>query len=198
MTKTRSLIRAGSVLAVALAVGHLVQTMTAYTPNRAEPAQDAAALPTGASLDPATAPQPTAITPVQASTETAASLPRNYDPLQQAAAACADRLTLAAAPGALITVMIHSPCRAGERVVLRHAGLVVAERFDAEGRFSTLLPAFNAGGEVSVLLADGGVLRDEVAVTDLGGLRRFGVQWVAADEFQLQAPIRAWQKNRRP
>ncbi|AWD22075.1 hypothetical protein B6K69_10630 [Fuscovulum blasticum] len=172
MTNKRSLIRAASVLAVALAAGHLVQTMTAGSPSRAEPT-------------PAIAVLPTAVTPVQASIDAAAPIPQKPDPLSQAAPACADRLTLAATPGAMITVMIHSPCRGGERVVLRHAGLAVAEALDADGRLAVPLPAFDAGGKVSVLLSDGTVLRDAVPVPDLGGLRRFAVQWVAGDAFQL-------------
>lgn len=166
MTNKRSLIRAASVLAVALAAGHLVQTMTAGSPSRVEPTQGAAVLPT-------------AVTPVQA------SIDADTTPIPQAAPACADRLTLAATPGAMITVMIHSPCRGGERVVLRHAGLAVAEALDADGRLAMPLPAFDVGGKVSVLLSDGTVLRDAVPVPDLGGLRRFAVQWVAGDAFQL-------------
>ncbi len=104
-----------------------------------------------------------------------------------AADICTPAMTLIARPQAMISISIAAPCRAGERVVLRHAGLALAEELAADGSLHLDLPALQQDGAVSVLFADAGVLRDAVAVPDAAAVHRFAVQWMAEDTFQLHA-----------
>ena len=273
MDKKKSVIRAGAVLVVALAAGHLVQTMNADKglaaaenptaveqvsagPEAAAKATEAAvpvnsAIPSAASLTapaaapaeaaaaapaevlpevvvtaPATPAPDVAETPILAAlpdlpgtppTEPDPALPAiGTDLAEQPAAAdtptapkmadlsptdaapatdqpamavadCATNLALTAGPQAMIAVSITAPCRAGQRVVLRHAGLAVAELLSDTGSLTLDFPALNAAGEVSVLFPDAEVLRDRVAVPDAATAHRFGVQWMADDAFQLHA-----------
>jgi hypothetical protein len=244
--KKKSLIRAGSVLLVALAAGHLVQTMnadktataserpksiervsagpeTGSPPIAAEPVMPVTASMTGAGPASATAPvvsevapdspapeaepvlvalpEPAPVLPELASPvvplqdvvltdpaalptpETVPALPSPAD----VADACAPRLDLAAGQMSTISVTINAPCRAGERIVLRHAGLAVAERLSETGTLALDLPALQSSGEVSILFTDAEILTGSLPIPDLSQLRRFGVQWMAADAFQLYA-----------
>ncbi|WP_225028119.1 hypothetical protein, partial [Xinfangfangia pollutisoli] len=104
-----------------------------------------------------------------------------------ALADCTPALDLSAAPRAMIAVTLTAPCAAGDRVVLRHAGLTVAERLDAQGKLVLDLPAFDPAGEVSVLFADATQLHSAVAVPDAAQVHRFAVQWMAEDSFQIRA-----------
>lgn len=239
--KKKSVIRAGAVLMVALAAGHLVQTLNAdktvavvERPRAVEqvsagPGAVAAdpVMPVTASLTgtaaaadpdpalPATEPSVVATDPpldssvptapvLAALPETVEATPAPMVPEQEAAQepapaiapvappvvavdTCASDLTLTAGPLAMISVNIVAPCRAGERVVLRHAGLVVAEQLSDTGTLTLDLPAMQSQGEVSVLFPNADVLRDSVTVPDAARARRFAVQWMADDAFQLFA-----------
>ena len=229
--RKKSLMRAGAVIVVALAAGHLVQTMNAEKmatvaakPKAIErvsagpeaaapaPAAETAALPA-----PAVAPEPAApamvvdvpAAPPAAEAPVLAALPELPPALPEpvlpaapaldpapgaalpgpvvAAEDCIPSLTLTAGPQAMISVAIAAPCRMGERVVLRHAGLALAEELGAGGNLHLDLPALNADGSVSVLFADAEVLRDAVPVPDAAAVHRFAVQWMADDTFQLHA-----------
>jgi hypothetical protein len=245
--RKKSGVRAAAVLLVALAAGHLVQTIKAekavsavQTPKAIEKvsagpeaAAPAPVLPVTASLTgPAPAAEPVApadettptvvaAEPIAPASETPAldapvlaALPdpvaiapdaatpvppkqdAAFDPAPPVAsqpapatatAECKDTMTLGAGPLAMISVSIDAPCRAGERVVLRHAGLVVAEQLTDTGTLTLDLPALQTQGEVSALFPDADVLRDSVAVPDAARTRRFAVQWMAEDAFQLLA-----------
>ncbi len=226
MSRKKSLIRAGAVLAVALAAGHLVQTMNAgktaeapVKPKQIEqvsagaetaPPAEPAVLPATASLTgvPAAAAEATPAVPeapvLAALPDTDPVLPEPKlpktaaledsfpKPLPTPASPtatkdCAVDLSLTAAPQAMMSVKLSAPCRAGERVVLRHAGLAVAEAIPATGTLEIDLPALNARGEVSALFADAEVARGAVAVPDVAKVQRFAVQWMADDAFQLHA-----------
>ncbi len=100
---------------------------------------------------------------------------------------CTPQLALQAAPQAMIALTLTAPCHADQRVILRHAGLAVAERLDATGTLSIDLPALSPSGEVSVLFTDATIARDAVPVPDATRLQRFAVQWMADDSFQLHA-----------
>lgn len=120
---------------------------------------------------------------ISASPEDMVRLPQL--PLQAAAPVCEQVLGLSVAPGAMLDLALSAPCHAGERVVLRHAGLVVTGKTDAAGALAVSLPALDAAGAVSVEFADGSDLRAADAVPELADLRRMGVQWQAGDAFAL-------------
>ncbi len=242
MNRKKSLIRGGAVLVVALAAGHLVQTMNesklAHAPAKPKeieqvsagakpaPAVSEPALPTTAGLggapatpDPAPALSVAKADPAAPDAPVLAALPEapamQPDPLLPAAPTkdpapadvaavgevpapaatpapvatkdCPVDLSLTAAPQAMIGVTLTAPCRAGERVVLRHAGLAVAEQIPAGGTLQLDLPALAAKGDVSALFPDAEVARAAVAVPDAAAVQRFAVQWMADDAFQLHA-----------
>jgi hypothetical protein len=108
-------------------------------------------------------------------------------PEAPAAADCTPVLSLSTAPRAMIAVRLLAPCNAGERVVLRHAGLAIAEKLDAQGKLAITLPALTATAEVSVLLVNADFAHAEISVPDAANTRRFAVQWMADDSFQLHA-----------
>lgn len=230
--KKKSALRAGAVLMVALAAGHLVQTLNAERaataaetrasikageiekvaagPDAVSRASETApALPETAALtgpDAATsAPAVPAVpsaddTPVLAalpdppSAGTSPSLPAQPTPPAGADDAamvstddCAANLALTAGPRAMVSVSLTALCRTGERVVLRHAGLAVAERLSDSGTLLLDLPALQVQAEVTVLFPDAEVLVSRIDVPDAAGVRRFAVQWMADDAFQLHA-----------
>lgn len=197
MDMKRSLLRAGAVLFVALAAGHLAQNLAA---SRHEKAQAAAAAPKKiekVSAGPQTAPAPQ-LEPAALTVETPRLPPLVLlpglpglappDPPEAGAARdCTPHLALTAAPRGMIALTLDAPCAAGQRVVLRHAGLALAERLDASGRLALDLPALDAAGEVSVLFADASSTAAHATLPDTPLPRRFAVQWMAEDSFQLRA-----------
>lgn len=225
--RKKSLVRAAAVILVALAAGHLVQTMNAEKmaataaaskPKGIErvsagPEMVAAVAETAPALPPSAAPlaempepvmtvaEPDAPPPVSDGPTLAALpelppilpepvLPAAPEPMAEPAVpvdSCTPAMTLAAGPQAMISVSIAAPCRAGARVVLRHAGLALAEELADDGTLRLDLPALRQDGEVSVLFADALVLRDAVAVPEAAAVHRFAVQWMAEDTFQLHA-----------
>lgn len=98
---------------------------------------------------------------------------------------CTPGLHLSAAPRAMIKIELTVPCAADGRVVIRHAGLAVAETLDGDGRLLLDLPALDPRGEVSVLLPGAQELHAAFAIPAVTRLRRLGVQWIADDAFQL-------------
>ena len=120
---------------------------------------------------------------ISASPEASVSLPKL--PVLAAAPACEEVLTAMAQPGAMLGLTLAAPCHAGERVVLRHAGLAVTGRVDAAGALHVSLPALDNAGAVAVEFADGTEVQAAVSVPDLRGVRRLGVQWQAGDAFAL-------------
>lgn len=199
----RTATRGVAILAVALAAGHLVQTMaTKKAAERAmaqaevapkeivplaagaEATVKMATLPmvTAAEIDlaalpplPAHLPQP--VIPVAAADPTP---PKAVD-------ACATTLDLLIEPPAMIGLTLLAPCHVNQRVVLRHAGLAVTGRTTATGALFTTLPALDKAGEVEVLFADGKTASAAIAVPELAAMRRFAVQWQDKDAFQLHA-----------
>jgi hypothetical protein len=104
-----------------------------------------------------------------------------------AAGQCPNSLDLSAEPSAMINITLKVPCHANERVVLRHGGLAVTGKTSATGTLFATLPAFGDMALVSVLLRDGQTIDNTVAVSDGKAIRRFGVQWMGDDAFQLHA-----------
>lgn len=141
------------------------------------PSSAAASLP---APSPSAAPAPT----LAALTPEATPVPAPGAP---AAPDCAPVLTLTAAPQAMIGLTLAAPCHPGARVVLRHAGLTLAETLDPAGTLSLDLPALQEDGKVSALLPDATVAEAAVQMPAAARLRRFAVQWMADDAFQLTA-----------
>lgn len=100
---------------------------------------------------------------------------------------CAILLDLVAQENAMVGLTLTAPCRPDQRVVIRHGGLVFTARTSASGSVFTSVPAMETEAAVSVLFADGEAVEASVEAPDLAGFRRFAVQWLADDAFQLHA-----------
>lgn len=214
--RTRRLMRVFAILAVAAAAGQLVQSVNAARERSAAlprpqglehvaagPATDAlprvvmpASLPPLPGMSPAdraAAVLPTAdsvrpMLPGPEAAPPALSAEPGLDlPGTATVAACPDALVLRAGPQATIGLSLSAPCHAGERVVVRHAGLAVTGRLGKDGTLSLALPGLAEAAEVSVLFTDGSRAEGTVALPDAAQYRRFAVQWQGADEFQLHA-----------
>ncbi len=108
-------------------------------------------------------------------------------PLAAAKGTCAEDLVLVPAAGALLDLGLIAPCRAGQRVLLRHGGLVVTGQLSPAGTLAMTLPALTSPAEVSVAFSDGGAVMQTADVPDLDRFDRFAVQWMAEDAFALHA-----------
>ena len=100
---------------------------------------------------------------------------------------CTLSLDLLPEPSAMIGITLLAPCRAHERVVLRHGGLAVTAKTSGNGALFVSLPALNEAASVTIRFSDGQVVEGAVSVPDAAQLRRFGVQWMGDDAFQLHA-----------
>ncbi len=198
-----------AIMSVALGAGHLVQNVLV---NPADQVAQAPSLEPVAITLVAAGPEALLPTPgpavVQLPTPSFAAAPSEEipsiftlpsDPLQQAgfvnvvpgtdAAAnkCPASLELLAEPSAMIGVTLMAPCQPGERVVLLHAGLAITGKTSTTGALYVSIPALTSEAEVSVRFADGQMMTGQLAVPEAAQMRRFGIQWIGDDAFQLNA-----------
>lgn len=103
-----------------------------------------------------------------------------------AADPCLPSLVGMPAAGAVIDIVLLTPCAPETDVVLRHAGLALSGKTSVSGTLFFSLPALDPAGRVTLRMRDGSELVTEVP-TNLTGLRRVAVQWQGADRFQLHA-----------
>jgi hypothetical protein len=155
---------------VAVATGQAVETLRS---NAAVAEGDGAgssrgeALPATASLVPGgdgQLPDLRGITPVAAAGKPAAS------------DACTPSLTLSAGAGAMIDVALAAPCNAGERIVLRHAGISFTAQTSPDGRLALSLPALESEALVAVYFEGSAVALATVEVPQAAQLTRFALQ----------------------
>ena len=177
-----------AVIAIAMAAGHLVQTL-------------AARKPAGKSMVVASAPRNIVQLSAGSAAERAVIVPQTIEPMDfimaasteamleekqagpTAAPACPIDLALTAEPSAMIGIQLAAPCHAQERVVLRHAGLAVTARLGADGTLTSALPALMTTARVEILFSDGNSVDGALQVEGAAALRRFGVQWQGPDAF---------------
>lgn len=126
----------------------------------------------------------------QASADFAATAPAAEpapQPLAATQGSCAEDLVLVPAAGAMLDLGLIAPCRAGQRVLLRHGGLVVTGQLSPAGTLAMALPALTSPAEVTVAFSDGSDVMQAADVPDLDRFDRFAVQWMAEDAFALHA-----------
>lgn len=202
----RKAARGIAVIAVALAAGHLVQSIgnkpatkpaskplaSAELTVKPSNLQSVAAGPKVAkmAIKPAleTAPPLGKITllppPAELSNPALLALPAKAETQPQS---CNASLDLMAAENAMINLTLIAPCHPNQRVVLRQGGLAVTASTTATGAVFATLPAMKTVSRVEVFFADGSELHDEITVPEMAGLRRFAVQWQGDDAFQINA-----------
>lgn len=192
------------VLGIGLGSGHLLQTRAAKSQAARETALNSApedkpvaitTLASGPNKAIALTPQPRTTIPGIA---TPALPPLTTDAMQEPKAIplpqtsttadnCDVSLDLITQPSAMLGLTMIAPCQPNARVVLRHAGLAVTAQTSATGSLFLSLPAMEQSAKVSVLFADGAKVTAQIEVPDMADYRRFAVQWLANDTFQLHA-----------
>lgn len=167
-----------AVVAIAMAAGHLAQSLAAHKP---------AALPKVAVADE----KPTHIVQLSSGGESDMPLVRiNPEPHllaleRPSMVACNVDLSLTARPLAMIAVELSAPCRKGERIVLRQAALAFTDRVGVDGKTRVTLPSLTTDGTVTVLFGDGAKVEDALVMPEAVSLRRFAVQWQGTEAFGL-------------
>lgn len=99
--------------------------------------------------------------------------------------ACPVTLDLFADAEATLSLSLAAPCHPNEGVVLRHAGLSVTYSTTATGSLFLDIPALDPSGEVTLRFLDGTEVSGAAPVPELAGLRRFALQWIEGDSFNL-------------
>lgn len=180
-----------ALVAIVLATGHLAQVLAALNPvpelaGAAGVPQDIVQL-SAASTPKSTvifSADPAMLVAIAASSEdTVEPLLPAVVPQVQAVETCPIDLGLTAKPLAMIGVALTAPCHANERVVLRHAGLAVTAKLDADGMMNADLPALLTDARVEILFSDGNRIDNSLLMSEAAELRRFGVQWQGREAF---------------
>lgn len=181
----RRVLRAGAVLGIALAAGHLVQTVKQVS---------SAASQNSASLDGQVSPSASSVFPVSASLGGVNDIQAEVTGITSLAAStaggCAATLALTAEANAMIGVVLTAPCNPGERVVLRHSGLNFTARTSADGVVAVTLPAFEVEAEVFVFDSQSELARASVTVAEAAEVRRFALGWMSEDVINLRVSER--------
>lgn len=210
MELKRKVAMAAATLSVALGAGHLMQNgfggATQTAALQGETPQAITPLAAGVSTEPAVeAPAPAAPvlpetafapTPAQDAPRETADLPAPAPDLVEDAPDmvlsgdsinCPITLDLIASAQATLDLTLVAPCRASERVVIRHGGLTVTGVTSLTGTLFASVPGMEPTGDVAVYFNDGVEVSAAESLPDLPLYRRFAVQWVAEDAFQLHA-----------
>jgi hypothetical protein len=185
----KRVLRIVSVLAVALAAGHLVESLRASAfvhgagiaqagAEGLSPRTQGAALPKSASL----AGNGFGDLPPLMGITSVSALP---DPA--GAGDCAPILALALADEAMMDIALTAPCNPAQRAVVRHSGLSFTARTGADGRLSLRIPALDAEALVAVYLDSSEVVLAEIDVPAAASLVRFAVQAPSPVQFDLRA-----------
>lgn len=192
------------ILAIGLGSGHLVQSRSAMrqqglvqtaaasgTPKPVEIVQLAAeveehAVVAPAALVPALPPQ--ALAP-ELPAEDLAPPPGAAGVVaeKQIVDVCGAKVDLVPQPAAMIGIALSAPCHMSERVVVRHGGLAVTAKTSSVGSLFMTVPAMEILADVSVLFLNGDVAEAQIQIPDVLQYRRFAVQWLGDDAFQVHA-----------
>ena len=188
MNLQRRLALAITLVAVGLGAGHFVQSRSAGPgaiagkvqpqPIKIEQLAAEAELPAPSTLPAASLPT---------DTKPAATAPATPVAPASTASACPEQLELMADENAMIGITLSAPCRADQRVVLKHAGLAVTARTTANGALFIDLPALEVKAKVELAFPDGEKISAAIDMPDAAAVQRFGVQWLDADAFQVHA-----------
>lgn len=167
-------VRVIAVLAVAVAVGQVAESMRLPAKAGAE-ARTGDVVATTVLVASDDMPAVRAITPVSATTDSPDD------------GRCSAILDLAAAPLAMVDVVLTAPCNRGERVVLRHAGLSFTAVTNPDGILRLQLPALETEALVAAYLDGSQIALATVGVPDVTDHIRFAVQMAHPAQFGLRA-----------
>ena len=136
----RRLARVFALIAIAVAAGHLIQTLAdrkSQAVARAAQIMPSDIVPLSAAADEG----PVVLFVRRIAPDDFFHAGNTMDRMGEVVPLCADHLSLQPLPGAMIGIALTTGCRASERVVLRHAGLAVTVQIGPEGRLQAQLPA---------------------------------------------------------
>lgn len=192
MDRVRSLALVGGTVLVALAAGQYMQSGTAESAAAMAPVPASEVLPPPLRLAAGTPLagyefQPAAVTRAE-TTPDPVILPQ---PEAVKDEACPVTLDVFADADAMLSLSLIAPCHPNEGVVLRHAGLSVTYQTTANGSLFLDFPALDTEGEIALRFMDGSEVTATAPVPELVGLRRFALQWIEGDSFNLatEAPV---------
>ena len=100
---------------------------------------------------------------------------------------CPIDLQLLPAEAATLSLSLLAPCRASERVVIRHGGLAFTAQTSLIGGLAMSIPGMEISGAVTVRFEDGSEAHAAADLPDLPIYQRFAVQWMAQDTFEIHA-----------
>jgi hypothetical protein len=176
MIGRKRLLRVVAVLSVAFATGQTVESLRSSAAPSGTILAGTDVLPSSASLVPAERlPDIRGITPVAAANQAVEN------------DGCEPSLSLASVAGAMIDVALRAPCNAGERVVIRHAGLSFTALMGDDGHLSLTLPALERAALIAAYFEGSAVALATVDVPEVAHQSRFAFQVPYPVEFQLRA-----------
>ncbi len=100
---------------------------------------------------------------------------------------CAIDLQARARPAAMIEIILHAPCNAGEPVSFEHAGLRFTEKLGPAGSLMVEVPAMTGTARVSARVSGGDAREISVTLPDFDAFDRIGVIWQGSTGLQLHA-----------
>lgn len=192
MDRVRSLALVGGMVLVALAAGQYMQSGTAESAARMAPVPAGEVAPPTLRLAAGTPLSGYGLVP--AAVTRAETTPEPVIPPSPEAIvddACPVTLDIFADADAMLSLSLTAPCRPNEGVVLRHAGLSVTYQTTANGSLFLDFPALDKDGEIVLRFTDGSEVTAAAPVPELAELRRFALQWIEGDSFNLatDAPV---------
>lgn len=197
MLKRSTIIRSVMVLLIAAATGHFMQNGDA-TASKFGPDDDATPTPSlasGVPLSPMALDKPASLAfAMSRLPDRVALLALQAGPAVQAEVqqspfefVCHPELSVAALPGAQLSITLIAPCNASQNVLVKHSGLTFSSATDEQGVLTFMLPALEQEALVSLTLGDGAEYELAADVPDAIDYRRAAFQWQGVEGFAFHA-----------
>lgn len=100
---------------------------------------------------------------------------------------CAPQLDAGIRPGALVEIFLEAACHRGQRIEIRHAGLVFATRTSALGSATLLVPVLEPEAVIEAVFPNRRRAAITVSVPEAAAVDRVAVQWRGPAELVLHA-----------
>lgn len=102
-------------------------------------------------------------------------------------AGCQQAMTAMAAPGAMVELTLESPCDAGARVTIAHAGLRFSTRLDQAGLVQVAVPALTEEAQFIAAFGDGRTQSADILMPTARDYQRAALSWQGDAGFELYA-----------
>ena len=101
--------------------------------------------------------------------------------------ACGVIATAAVRPAAMVKLTLTAPCRGGERITVRHAGLTFSAQVDALGLYTDLVPAMERDAMFRIRFADDTEAVAKITVPQAEATERVALQYNGRTGLQIHA-----------